>query len=729
MPDPIRSIPRRAPRTPAVDPLGTRATTTDRSSRRPGVHVDALDRDSLDRTRSGDASLDAVAAGLQLAVTARDADLNRDGSSVRLHPDARPTATLSVPEILAAPAERRSQLLQRYSALLHSCAGAATSSDVDLGSTALRIQDGPWSLEVANRVVTVTGSADRAQPRTLRVDLSTLDAPALSLDPPAGAQRGEALALLLECFGHLLFKSSHRAANAAVDPNAARVFELLLGPGGVLNPQNSLRIPATLSFKSPKLIAWDFNGTVGDGRDHFRPDMREVADNLHRMGAVSVITTTIDPLPVEKLMTEAEIRFDAFFGRKEVRDYPANKHYTGVAKHFGLDARTAPDRMVVVGDSATDIPSDLPGVLFIHNDDSTPAEVIQLLLHALDDRGEGSLVRGLDLLLDGHDPATAPVQVQLGRIAFVVELRDGGAPGSPCPVPVIHEVRVNYSTAELCQTLAEIPPQASLEARTDHDLALRFIEGPLAAERLPEVLRGLGDAADLGSVVAAGQLRLEQRAALVEHARKLAEQLLTSPGEQPMDELLELCGQLARVGDGTTARLLERFVDAFPVLNSRARPAALRQLDQDRDQLRQLLARARIARPQAGPAPSAAERARLQPATEEDFLGRHARAIKKLFEQAAADPLAAPAPLRAALLKKLEVYIEQPFAGVGDVLGQMADALDDSHSRARQALVDIFAEREARAGQLPALLPLARSAARQQEALWADVEAAWSALH
>lgn len=679
------------------------------------------------RTRTNGGPLDDVVPALQLTVTARDADLNTDGSSERLHRTAAPTATLSIDEILQAPQQRRDELLRRYQGMLQTRLGASADAAVD-GMTDRTIKRGPWQVTLAATAVDISSDDGSGRGHKLHVDLATPGKPQLTLEPDAATpDRGAMLAFALKAFGEMLFEPARPGSRGQAEPELAKLFGLLLGPQGLLNPQDTAPLKASDRFLTPKLIAWDFNGTVGDGKSSFRPDMRDVTDNLNRMGAASVITTTIDPLPVEKLMGEANIRFNGFFGYKEVRDYPANKHYRGVAESYGLDLDAARGRLAVIGDSETDIPSDLSGVLFVHNDDQTPAEAIERLLHRLDQEGGGRFDQGLEKLLRDRGIDALPCQVELDNLSFTVELRDGGLDGKPCQVPVICELRVHFDTAELTTLLGTLPDPALLASHSRYDLGLRYIEGELEPARLPEVLRGLDHAADKPAVIAAGARRIQDRQALCGRARTVAEKLLTSTDARPFDDLLELCQRLASVGDSAVATSLAVFADQFDDINARAKPLALQQLTDDCAKLRRLLDQATRA---AAGAPSAVRplTTRVDASTEEAFFSKNEKAARDLFKTLASNPLDDEVIPRQALIKRLELYLKQPFPGVADSFAAMVSHLGAAEHQARRKLVELFAERMANRSQLNALVPVAERAAARAEPIWAEVAAAWREL-
>ena len=221
--------------------------------------------------------------------------------------------------------------------------------------------------------------------------------------------------------------------------------------------------------------------------------------------------------------------------------------------------------------------------------------------------------------------------------------------------------------------------------------------------------------------------RIQDRQTLCERARKIAASLLTTPDARPMDELLELCQRLASVGDSAIAASLAAFADQFDDLNARARPLALQQLTDDCAKLRLLLDQAASA---ASSATSAARplSTRVDASTEEAFFSKNEKAARDLFKALVPNPLDAEVIPRKALIKRLELYLKQPFPGVAGSFAAMASHLDAAEHQARRELVELFAERTANRSQLTALVPAAERAAAKAEPIWVDVGRAWQEL-
>ena len=99
-----------------------------------------------------------------------------------------------------------------------------------------------------------------------------------------------------------------------------------------------------------------------------------------------------------------------------------------------------------------------------------------------------------------------------------------------------------------------------------------------------------------------------------------------------------------------------------------------------------------------------------------------------MFRAAAEDPFDESVVPRKALLKRLELYLKQPFPGIEDVLATMADQCEASAARARQRLLEIFAERDAGQARIAAIAPGALRAASTIEPIWDDVATAWQEL-
>lgn len=313
----------------------------------------------------------------QMAVSLNDAALNTDLSGVVVNAAAAPKHTLDMAEILRAPEPRRHELTRRYREFLSVHAGgavAATGSDLPPSGALAR----------AGARAVIDGA---------RVTLEVMGE-ARTLDTARPLRRSEADALLphaLATLERLLFTPT------GVDKGAARLALFLVGPTGLLSRGGAPALEDDQRFRNPKLLTWDFNGTVekfGDGRT--RGGLPTSARALAQRGALSLITTTISPEKPEDFLVEAKVEFGGYYGKNEVRPTKGNKQYLGIAAAHGISPADAPGRMAVLGDSATDIPSDLPGVVFFHNSARTPAPAVELLLKAFDDEGAGHLARGLE---------------------------------------------------------------------------------------------------------------------------------------------------------------------------------------------------------------------------------------------------------------------------------------------------------------------------------------------
>lgn len=204
-----------------------------------------------------------------------------------------------------------------------------------------------------------------------------------------------------------------------------------VSPGTTFRPRHD---PAS-HFISPKLIAYDLNGTA-EGR--YGIDTTTAAFNA--MGARSIITTTVKASIAEEAMQKERAPFAGFHGGDEVRPSFGNKVYRSVGATYGLDVELMKHQMVIIGDSETDAPGDLSGVVFIHNDARTPAQALMLLIAELDARGHGSVLDGYRAL------AKSP---SFGPLSFRTETRSPRGN----TVPVIADVEVAYSVPLLAEAL------------------------------------------------------------------------------------------------------------------------------------------------------------------------------------------------------------------------------------------------------------------------------------
>jgi hypothetical protein len=623
-----------------------------------------------------------VSEDLGLPVTRTDAPLNIDGSLIGVHEKARPKATLGLDEILRAPAGQQDRLLWRFVGAVSLRAGLA------IGKTSSEVPDG-LSLSRAGATAEVGGG---------KVKLSLDGDGERTIDLAAPNANDGVFALrVLE---RLLLK------DGAVDGDAARLFLGLLGPGGALTGP---AVDDDQRFTSPKLICWDFNGTLerhGDGRT--RPGLPVSTSTLRRRGAVSALTTSIGPEKPERFLEENAIDLVGYFGGKEVRPTRGPKAYAGVLRAHGVPVDEARHLLGVVGDSKTDIPSDVPGVVFFHNSAVTPAPAVELLLAELDRVGGGSLADGLESVLGGLPDVGDEKRAQLGAISFTVEMRNGGDDANPNWCPTVHEVRVDYAPHDLAARLEDVPPKEDLDARARWRLAVEHLGEAFDEARVPALLDGLQGQTTTATAVGAIDRRLAWRQHEVGEARKLAAGLegwLSAPLSAKAE-----AGRLAyllALGDGEVAGQLEALAPRLAGLIDQAEPANLAALEAHADAVTDLVDKAKArALPVVPGAPRGSDDA------------------MRVLERAARAPVPLDGKRQEEIREALAAVIDAPRAGTGPLLEQIATKLGESLHKAKQTVGKLFAERRAQTGALAAQLTGASALATQREAAHDEMAAA-----
>lgn len=625
---------------------------------------------------------------VQLPVTRTYAPLDLDGSAVRIGRDARPTTTLGAKEILRSAPERRAELLRRHRDFLGHISRASTT-DPQIGT--LRTKRAGFRLEASASEVRF----DAPDGRWVTVDLTDPERPRLASD---GVERGAALERLIEGFEALLVGRGPFGLRLDPKPGVRELFSYLLGPGGALNPQATPNVPPTQKFAHPKLVCWDFNGTVERERNAgFRPDVGFVTDNLNQMGALSVITTSVDPRAVEETMVRANLHFNAYFGGPEVRPTPGKKLYHGVAKTYGLDAKDAPHHMVTIGDSATDQSGDLAGVVFLNSDSDTPAEVIQRFLFELDRVGDGSFARGLERTIERPLDAM-PQSSRLGELAFDVVLDDRD--GAPCPK--VTNLRVALETDALLDVLARPAPPNDLDGAARYALAFRHLENQCDEGTLASIAARAGATAEPDAVLASLVLRQSRRREEVRVARSSAEGIDAWLDQHPSaSEVEALVDFVVRAGDHEALDTIERWAPSYAARTVECAANAETQLRLDFTRIEDAVTCA-LARPTKRAAPGR-DRERLEALHD---------AIERLPE--GADRLIA-------LLEETEASRD-----LAPALRAIAEALPDLYAMANAELAERFA---ARADvDVAARLADARTHAAARTATWSDNDAAFERL-
>jgi hypothetical protein len=619
-----------------------------------------------------------------LPVTRTDAPLNADLSVIGVHGEARPKGTLDLDEILQAPPERQSTLLWRF------VGAAALRAGHALGTTLCAL---PSRLDVQRPGTRLSTDDARHVKITLDGETRTIDSTA-----PSSA---DAL-FALRAFDRALIK------DGAIDRDVATLFLPLFGPDGAFVRSGAKPLDAGERFARPKLICWDFNGTVerfGDGRT--RADLPVSAAALRRRGAMSVLTTSMGPAPGEKFLEDAGVSFVSHYGRKEVRPTRGNKEYTGVARAHGVDVADAKHVMAVFGDSATDIPHDLPGVVFFHNSADTPAPVAERLLAAIDAAGHGSLHDGLEGLLGGYPAVGGVKRALVGPISFAVEMRDGGSPQSPCLVPTVHDVRVAYSSAELVAALKSAPTPEKLNARAAYRGALEHLADALDAGQVPEVLRSLrgtpGDAAARAAVerrVAWHGVEVERAQKFVGGADAWAERALSG------DDVVRTLRALVATGDPQVAAQLPALAKHVVDVADAAERKLVASVDAHAKALRENVEKARVSAMPFVPGAAVPDK-KLQAA-----LHRIAR-----------NPVPFSAEAQAKQLEALVALRTTPLVGSGPLLDKILESLTEALPDEKKLIAERFDDRRAKAAEILASVKDAGAVATTTAGHYTAIEA------
>lgn len=174
---------------------------------------------------------------------------------------------------------------------------------------------------------------------------------------------------------------------------------------------------------APKIVCWDLDNTLGhfygygnqmDGLPSTETDrvielrygIKELLQEFSpENGFKHVITTSGRADYADLALTKTGIRghFSQIFDRKDVTlPNESGKQYFYPALDFVHPYEAYPDRMIAIGDSGGDMPTDTTDLVFILVDDYIrhDALVIREILTALLEEGEGSFKRGFDKLFE-----------------------------------------------------------------------------------------------------------------------------------------------------------------------------------------------------------------------------------------------------------------------------------------------------------------------------------------
>lgn len=505
----------------------------------------------------------------QMPVSLLDAGLNLDRSGAHINDAAPLKHSLNAREILLAAPERKDELVRRYCAFLATLAGGAIARTQQLSVDELHLEHAGAKASLANNTLQLSAAG-----QSLSFDIRKA---------PQGASAAAALDTALLALERLLFTPQ------GIDPKAAELTLFLVGGDGILTRGKRPPMKAEEAFSNPKLLCWDFNGTVekfGDGRP--RGDLARTSRAMQRRGATSLITTTISPEKPETFMVDNQIAFGGYYGREEVRPTKGNKSYRLLAETHGIQRADAPARMAIVGDSKTDIPSDLPGTIFLHNDAMTPAPALELLLHALDRNGDGNFRAGLDALTHGAlGPDENRKNVRLGDLVFNVEMRNSSNDErEEVWVPTIHNVRVDLDAQKVGKNIANVPTSNDVNGRARMHLALEHLAEGLEDANVPAVIQRLKNTQGEKAGLAAVDRRLAQRDAEIDAGRKnVADLPELFSSVAPLQHVAQEVMTLLVLGDDEVANLLPAQVARIEELADSAEPQALEALRQDAEEL------------------------------------------------------------------------------------------------------------------------------------------------
>lgn len=633
----------------------------------------------------------------RLAVTSSHADLNADGSVVVLGERAQPRATLSMDEIRAAPTGRREELGQRLAGVLTLWAGTrlgTLAADPLPSGTATR---GRWFAHADPAAITFGAEDGRRvviERRDGRVHLSGAGfgtAPSLQ----------QARELALEAFSQLL--GGAQSADE-LDPTAAALFLAVMGPAGVLAADVTEPSTPNQRFRSPKLIAWDFNDTLQDDDGRFRPGLSDAVTALNRMGAVSVLTTSISPEGPEEVLRAEAVPFVGFFGNAEVRPTRGEKRYEGVAHEHGLTNVRSQHQMVVIGDSATDLPGDGAAGLFINDKVMVPASAIELLLHQLDERGDGSLIHGLDHALGGELAAGEMRKVAVGPLELTVSARQTPAGRT---VRVINEISISLSNDELAARLGAAGAGAT---GSTERLAREHLSWSLQEERIPEVLtqvRNLGR--DPSAAIEATERRLQLWSEDATWARAVGARL-EEVVAQPLQfrQIVNLAHRMANAADPEAAEAILRVARTFRPLNDSAEQVLGAGLERYGAEV--------------GLHEAANDPAQWQLSSGE----ARAKAIR-ILHRALQSPVPLAPDRQAVLLQALEHTRDDARPEVRELRKAFVRSVEEAMPGARVELSSVFAERRARADELEAVGLRALELSQRRKVTVAEIQNALSA--
>lgn len=625
----------------------------------------------------------------QMPVSLLDAGLNLDRSGAQVNEAAPLKHSLNAREILLAAPERKDELVRRYCAFLSTLAGGALSrtQQLNLGDTNLEYAGA--KAEGVNHSLKLSAAG-----QSVTLDIRK---------PLEGNEASAALDTALLTLERLLFTPQ------GIDPKAAELTLFLVGGDGILTRGKRPPMGSDEVFSNPKLLCWDFNGTVekfGDGRP--RGDLARTSRAMQRRGATSLITTTISPEKPETFMVDNQIAFGGYYGSEEVRPTKGNKSYRLLAETHGISKEDAPARMVIVGDSKTDIPSDLPGTVFLHNDAMTPAPALELLLNRLDQNGKGSFRAGLDDLTQGPLGPNEKIQnLRLQDLVFDVEMRNGSNDENTALwVPTISNIRVALGPQQVADIIAGVPSTQDVNGRAGMHLALEHLAEGLEDAKVPDVIQALQNTSGAKAGLAAVDRRLAQRELEIEAGRKKAAalpELFSSVA--PLEHVAQEVLSLLVLGDAEVASQLPAQVARIEELANAAESQALVALRQDAEEL---FAAALSLAQQGVPF----------------YAGASPGRMGHRLERVARSPLSASAKQRKRVLELLRADDAVTVPGGREAAYQILNQLPQAYAASANTIRETFALRKAAQAEFNHLVVGAMDIAQRREKDFAAIRSA-----
>lgn len=169
-----------------------------------------------------------------------------------------------------------------------------------------------------------------------------------------------------------------------------------------------------------KYFCWDLDETLGffepvmytffgeNKPDHvpdisLRPGILELLSSIKLKNYQNFITTAAGSGYAKEALKQTNIRH--FFEEVFYNSIGHAKRYTPVIEYLGIDVNQARESLIVIGDKATDIPADVDGLVFIHQEEGYRfhADAIESLISELLSRGDGKFNTGFERIKSGID--------------------------------------------------------------------------------------------------------------------------------------------------------------------------------------------------------------------------------------------------------------------------------------------------------------------------------------